>query len=630
MPRRINHMPAVVFAAFVFLITPIALTPARAQTAVADLLTVDPPATSLKDHVHQAVAQILDPKVGPEADWEARWEAARKLQLAVVMSSDPRREREAWIEAESCKMTAHLIVTAEGSVRPRLLEVVHKEPVAMREVALTLYADENLPGAINILINLYETYGSAISEFAPLTAALCVVHDSPLAYKFDEVTVQPPSAEALFAFYVARENKLLINIRSGSPEMIAYVVDVAATIEDMQWAFSTYGGQRNLRTIMDNVRWTSQNNDPWQHRSSRPDFTLQNILAHGGDIRKRAYFGAMVGKSVGVPSVWVSGQHGEGLYYNWSGFLSQERNGFKWIARNKDREDYEDVISSETYHPRWSTEASLAFVGAEASLYSLSTEDRWLSRALIGATYVLRTLDADPAPITIAQARKKDAVRKLPFINKRGADTANKLLQTAARICPTNNALWAAVGQLGAGLDSRELVKWIGVAHKSTLREWPAYTLTAARLALTGVADDKTAYRVLSKVADLFKSRPDLAAQAYVQLADRAAQAGDNDIAFQSYRDAVNTSIDAGAYVLTAIGRAKAFLADQGRPGMLLELTTPVWAGLKQPRLQDQTKIPHTLWYRVGLLHADALSAAGRSGDARDILDRIKGAAGIR
>lgn len=630
MPSRITRLPAGVFAALLFFMAPIALTPAHAQTAASDLLTVDPPATSLKDHVHQVVAQILDPDVGPEADWEARQKAALELKLAVAMSSDARRERQAWIEAESCEMTTRLIVTAEGSMRARLLEVVHKEPAAMREVALALYADENLSGAISVLIDLYETYGSAISTFAPLTAALCVVHDSQLAFKFDEDTVQPPSAESLFGFYVARENKLLINIRSGSPEMIAYVVDVPATIEDMQWAFSTYAGQRNLRTIMDAVRWTDQNNDAWTHTSSRPEFTLQNILAHGAGTRMRAYFGATIGKSIGVPSVWISGQHGEGLYYYWSGFLTQDRNHFKWIARNKDCENYKDIISSNTYHPRWAQEADLAFIGAEASLYSLSTEDRWLSRALIGGAYVLRNLDADPTPITIAQPRKKGAVRKLPFIAKRGAGSANKLLQTAARICPTNSALWAAVGQLGDGLDSRELVKWIGVAHKSTLREWPAYTLTATRLSLTGVTDDKIAYKVWSKVAALFKNRPDLAAQAYVQLADRAAQANDNDVAFQSYRDAVNTSKDAGAYVLTAIGRAKSFLADQGRPGMLLELTTPAWSRLKQPYLREQSKIPYTLWYRLGLLHADALSAAGKSQDARDILARINGAAGIR
>jgi len=203
-----------------------------------------------------------------------------------------------------------------------------------------LVSDSDKPvGVYGVLKRLIDACGDKPGVWPTLTAALCVVHDSPMERKINENTAIADDPVKLFDFYSANESRMLFGIRVVPAELLIYVVDSTAKIDEMKWALAAYRGDTAVGKHFFDV--------PYDHehlRTHRPKrissagFTLMNIRQFGGICADQAYFASTIGKAIGVPTAYVSGQSGE-VSHAWVGFL--QRKGTRDAGWNFDIGRYE-------------------------------------------------------------------------------------------------------------------------------------------------------------------------------------------------------------------------------------------------------------------------------------------------
>lgn len=93
-----------------------------------------------------------------------------------------------------------------------------------------------------VLDRLRRERGSKLNTYATLAAAICVVHDRPVTMRVNENVARAPDPVHVFDYYATLEDRMFYGVRKVPAELLVYVVDVAASIDEMTWALDRYGG----------------------------------------------------------------------------------------------------------------------------------------------------------------------------------------------------------------------------------------------------------------------------------------------------------------------------------------------------------------------------------------------------
>src|SRR5205807_3987797 len=120
-----------------------------------------------------------------------------------------------------------------------------------------------------------------------------VVHhgDKPLERHINENTAKGADPIEIFDYYVKNESRMYFGIRNVPAELLAYVVDTTASVEEMGWALQKYAGDKEVGKRFFDVKYDYDN-----FRKGTPKkittlgFTLPNILKYGGVCADQAYF----------------------------------------------------------------------------------------------------------------------------------------------------------------------------------------------------------------------------------------------------------------------------------------------------------------------------------------------------
>ncbi len=282
-----------------------------------------------------------------------------------------------------------------------------------------LRANENLSRMLVFLINpkqdpanvyalldrLRQKRADQLDKFASLTAAICVVHDRPLSRHINENEVHAPDPLAIFDFFTQNEPRLFFGVKNVPAELLIYVVDTTAQIDEMAWALDKYAKDPKVGARFFDIKYDFEH---YRHgtpkRITLEGFNLPNIARYGGVCADQAYFAASVGKSIGVPAVYAHGAAANSGHA-WVGFLEATSREGWWNFDIGRYEAYRNVRGS-VLDPQLREEIPDSFVSLLAEMIGSKLADRHNAIALTDAASRLVEAEKsafDSAPPAVAR-----------------------------------------------------------------------------------------------------------------------------------------------------------------------------------------------------------------------------------
>jgi hypothetical protein len=211
-----------------------------------------------------------------------------------------------------------------------------KEPEVRKVFLKSLHPEDNQPRALALFLSLAAIHPEQVKKYASLATAYAVVFDQsfPRDWPHHQVPQEDLPLEAVsladrFADLVKAHSmrKLEYDPSQLSVSELKFVIDHPLTIEELEWArsevpFRRSGFEKIFSSINYDRRRLLASAFSWPHGK----YSLASIRAKGGICVDQAYFGSMVGKAKGIPTLTFVGQ-GSGGGHAWFGFL---KNPGRW------------------------------------------------------------------------------------------------------------------------------------------------------------------------------------------------------------------------------------------------------------------------------------------------------------
>ncbi len=368
----------------------------------------------LRSLVGQRVQTLLDELV-EDGDHPKALNAAWALFDQTIAHSDPcdgdPRDGEALAHAAWAVRLVRLVGGAESPRRKDMLKYLRANPALARRLVFVVRFDVEDPVEICRALDLLRAeHGGALDRYGGLAAAICVVHDKPLSRRINENQAAAPNIADIFGFYTANERRMLFGIKTVPAEVLIFVVDTTASIQEMRWALSKYAGDREVGARFFDIRYDQNHFRTGAEKAvTQAGYDLPNILRHGGVCADQAYFAMSVGKSIGVPTAYVIGRSGQ-MGHAWVGFLQAKGKGAVWNFDTGRYEAYR-AVQGVVQDPQTRTRVPDAFVSLMAELIASREADRHAAAAYTDAAVRLGEIRRaggpfDPPPLVEMQTEQ--------------------------------------------------------------------------------------------------------------------------------------------------------------------------------------------------------------------------------
>jgi hypothetical protein len=445
-----------------------------------------------------------------------------------------------------------------------------------------------------------------------------VVHDRLLARKINENTAQATDPRAIFDYFAGNEKRMLFGVRKVPAELLIYVVDTTAGIDEMTWALGRYAGDSAVGARFFDIDYDYEHvidGDPKEVTVA--GWSLPNILRYGGVCVDQAYFAVTVGKAIGVPTAYAFGADST-VSHAWVGFL-QSRGNNAWWNFDVGRYPAYQGVRGNVLDPQIRKPVPDSYVSLTAELAGVDATDRWAAVAYTDAAVrVLELAQQDDAA-----PRAADETTDGPS----ASETALDLIERGLRLSPGYARGWMTMRGLAAEgkMSLEQTTRWADVLHRLCGRRYPDFYLAILRPMISGIDDVKQQNALWNKAFALFRNRHDLAASVRMSQGRMWREAGDTARAGQCYEDVIFRYANAGPFVLSALKEAEKLLAQAGRDDKVLQLYDRAFAGIKRPPSIAVPFYRQSNYYRVGKRYADRLQQAGYGRQSAAILTRIRG-----
>ncbi len=518
---------------------------------------------------------------------------------------------------------AGLVSQAEPSRRGDLLKFLLANPDLAGILAFVVKPQDKPVDVFAVLARLRAAHEQRLDTFASLAAAICVVHDKPLTRRFNENSATATDALRLFEYYVANEGRMCFGVRDVPAELLIYVVDGTASIDEMNWAVGRYAGNRNVGALFFAVDYDYDHfRDGDTKRVTRAGWNLPNILKLGGVCVDQAYFALSVGKAIGVPTAYVTAPSSE-VSHAWIGFLQGDGRSVWWNF-NSGRYDSYQGVRGNLQDPQTRARIPDSTLSLLAGALTVKVVDRQFAAAMTDAA--LRLIEA-PASRRAYPPRPPEGI-EAGEPRPATAGEALKLLEAGLTACPAHVDGWAAIARLASEgkLSLEEKGLWEGAAYRLCGQRHPDFYLDLLEPMFQTVADLDLQNTYWNAAFDRFAdSRPDLAASVRMSQAQMWLKADKPAIAGQCYEDVINRYANAGPFVITALMRAEQMLRSTNDLRRIVMLYEHAWSQIKKPGEMAPEFARQSNYFRVGQTYAQRLDEAGLPNEA----SRVRTAIGL-
>jgi len=588
---------------------------AAAQSKPAAKQTLDAYAKSQLNKVLDAAASADDLK-------PLRAEATRTLALVAAHGTD--RNLDAFRDAAYAARLLEITEQLPAAKRPDFLKTLRANDALGRTLAFNITARDKVPGAAEVITTIAEKYPADLDKYAQLITALALVHDQPFSRHINENLAKSPSPLELYDFYTKNESAMYFGIKAVPAELLIWVVDNTASIDDAKWALAKFAKDDAVGRRFFDIKYDY---DHFRNNSKKKitelGFTLQNIAKYGGVCADQAYFAMTVGKSIGVPTAYATANSGT-VGHAWVGFLQAQQGKGWW---NFDFGRYEEYRGNKGNVPDPQTRQRVpdAFVSLTAEMIGTKPADRQAAAALTDAANLLAQL-----PSTAADAPKlpEEVIAPRPKPRITQADDQLELLDLALRQNPAHAFAWFSLRELAEknqlSLDQKK--RAAESLLKITGTKYPDFALVILKPMIESVDDVKEQDRLWSNAFNLFQKRADLAAEIRMEQAELWEKQNNIARAGECYMDVINRFANAGPFVITALSKAEKLLRDSKKDDRIVTLYETTWTKLIRPRDMAGPFMTQSNWYRVGTIYASKLAEAGDKQKADAVKAQLEGA----
>lgn len=581
---------------------PAARRPARAGEALDEVI---------RPSIDAAIAQLRT-----DGDFDLAESTLASIFDQVVVFGD-QNDKQLFVDAAFALRLTQMLATADEATRLGTLAFL----LANRELAQTLAflvrpERERPAQVIAMLEHLRERYGDSLNEFANLAAAICVVHDEPLTQRINENRPTAPDPVAMYEFFVANEKKMLFGVRGMPAELLVYVVDCCATIDEMKWALKHYAGDQNIGARFFDIKYdTAYLQNGTNKKVDAAGWNLPNILKYGGICADQAYFATTIGKCIGVPTAYTVGSSAE-AGHAWVGFVQADKSRAWWNFTSGRYEEYQGVRGS-VIDPQIGRSIPDSYVSLLADFVGSKPLDRHAAAALTDAARRIIAMekahesfdDAPPEGVDSANPREVST------------DQALTLLESGLRACPGYAEGWFTLRTLAddGALTLEQKKKWGTVLHRLCGERYPDFYLAIVKPMIATIDDVDEQNALWNAAFKVFQSRFDLAASVRMEQADLWLEHDQPDKAGQCCVDVINRYANAGPFVIDALRKAEKILRQSDDQQRILALYQLAWSKTQKPRDMAGLFVMQSNWFRVGSMYAELLNDAGKSSEAAKV-----------
>jgi len=405
---------------------------------------------------------------------------------------------------------------------------------------------DDVAAALALFKRLKDEFPDKIGSYGELAIAVAVTWDKEEGAIYDyrghaaraksPLPDGPLDAVGNFRFMLEAEANMQGRAQLLPWEFLTHVVNHRTPADERKWALTNYLSRRAMfgkcysDVPYDHLMLKTQSQ---QGKLNGSPYTLANILGYGGVCAHQADFSSRVGKSLGVPAEYVSGQSAFGDLHAWVVWVeikSVGKNGIGFSVESHGRYRGDNYYVGNLRDPQT----------------GLPTTDRELELRL-------HMVGVNP----LAKRQADLAMRAFPALRQEARlDTGAQLryLCQVTGLCPWNEAAWLALGELAREELPKQYAKLMASALErlfTTFAAFPDFTWKAFDDLIAFQKKPKQRNALYERLVGLYEQagRPDLACEARLKLSDYLVED-------EKYKDAIEglaTSIkrfpDEGRYV---------------------------------------------------------------------------------
>ncbi len=579
----------------------------------ADALAVSGHCSTAIDQGTQEFLLAWQPKISPpEKDAKPAKRSTTRAAKRQGLSPALKEKLDVLAKSAATWQLSRLIAAAPEGERSALAQEYLAHPKFARTLSMLVdLQDEDAAKVDRLARMLMAQRSEALESFPELAAAIAVVHDAPVLMQVNENLAQSAGPLVTFDHFVSAERKLSFGVRGIAPELLLYVVDIAATADEMAWALRTYAGHASVGELYDEVAYDFDNLEKGSPKKVNvAGWNLPNILRYGGICADQAYFATTVGKSIGVPCVYSTATDGV-LSHAWIGFVRKAGRRPQWdeVGRFGGYQSVEGFIRDPQSGQQLSNTQMPMLV--EYGLEPLA--DRTAATALRIAAEKLLTPVATTPPTTTTPTTPPPTK-----VSPEAVDQALALVRIAVHACLTDTRAWELVGRAAAtgGMTTEQKEIWSADVLQMCGDDYPEFAWRTIAPMIHSITDIAKRQEALDGALAIFQDRGDLAGQILLQQASLYKAQGNLAGSGRCYEMILDRYPNDGPFAIVALLEASAILALNNDARANVTLHDRAFRAMEVPVDIAPQFSKQSNWYRAGISYSQALRIVGREQDA--------------
>lgn len=457
---------------------------------------------------------------------------------------------------------------------------------------------DDVVGALSLFNELKEQFPEKIESYGELAIAVAVTWDRErgAVYEYGHHARRTGSnygGELLdgvgnFRYFVETEPQMQGRAQFLPWEFLVHFVNHRTPAAERAWSLRSYGGRRSMfGKCYSDVPYDDEmlRTSSEVCRLNGKDYVLPNILQFGGVCAMQADFAARVGKSMGVPAEYVSGESIYGDRHAW----------VMWVElKNVTRSSIAFTLES---HGRY--RGDKYYVG--------EIRDPQTGETITDRDLELRLHNTGINPLAARQARL--VMKAYPLLRETAKmETGRRLvfLNDVIDLSPGNEAAWQALAAIpGEGpLDRPDERLMLGSFDRlfRTFANFPDFTWKIFGDMVGFVDDPKQRNQLYQRLVVLYEAagRPDLACEARLQFTDLLLAEEQTGPAIEGLAYTIKKFPDEGRYVPQMLDKLEAICADvPDSAGQLVRFYTEFLPAIPRTRGDTPSKYCLEMYQRA-------------------------------